>query len=212
MNRAGFKKVLVVVVAIVGLGFCAMPASACWGCHHGCCGGWHGSYCGCGWSGCGYGWGGYGCGGCAYGCGCGYGSGYGWSGYTDGSSCCGTSAAYSGISPATYASTGTLGGALASGASSASPDSEAVILTVSVPEDAKVTINGALTKSTGGQRRFVSYNLRPGLTYSYTVKAEIVRDGKIVPEEQTVVLTGGTQRSMAFEFNAPSDERLASTK
>ena len=50
------------------------------------------------------------------------------------------------------------------------------LLTVWVPEEAKVTINGRLTKSTGSRRQFVSYGLKPGLSYKYEVKAEIVRE------------------------------------
>ena len=49
---------------------------------------------------------------------------------------------------------------------------ESGLLTVWVPYDAKVTINGLLTKSTGSKRHFVSYGLRPGYTYKYEVKAE----------------------------------------
>ena len=75
------------------------------------------------------------------------------------------------------------------------------ILTVWVPNDAKVTINGKLTKSTGSKRRFVSYGLRPGYTYEYKVKAEVVREGKLVNEEQTVSLTAGAQNGVAFGFN-----------
>ena len=64
-----------------------------------------------------------------------------------------------------------------------------------------MTINGLLTKSTGSKRHFVSYGLRPGYTYKYEVKAEIVREGKIVTEEQTVSLTAGEQSGVAFGFN-----------
>ena len=76
-------------------------------------------------------------------------------------------------------------------------------LTVWVPNEAKVTINGMLTKSTGSKRHFVSYGLRPGYTYKYVVKAEIVREGKIVTEEQTVSLTAGDRGGVAFGFNIP---------
>jgi uncharacterized protein (TIGR03000 family) len=78
---------------------------------------------------------------------------------------------------------------------------ETGVLTVWVPNEAKVTINGMLTKSTGSKRHFVSYGLRPGYTYKYVVKAEIVREGKIVTEEQTVALTAGDRNGVAFGFN-----------
>jgi len=82
-------------------------------------------------------------------------------------------------------------------------------LTVWVPNEAKVTINGMLTKSTGSKRHFVSYGLRPGYSYKYVVKAEIVREGKIVTEEQTVALAAGDRSGVAFGFNVP--EGLASS-
>jgi uncharacterized protein (TIGR03000 family) len=47
------------------------------------------------------------------------------------------------------------------------------LLTVWVPYDAKVTINGMPTKSTGSRRQFVSYGLKPGYTYTYDVTASI---------------------------------------
>jgi len=78
---------------------------------------------------------------------------------------------------------------------------DSAILTAWVPYEAKVTINGMLTKSTGSKRHFVSYGLRPGYTYKYVVKAEIVREGKIVTEEQTVALTAGDRNGVAFGFN-----------
>jgi uncharacterized protein (TIGR03000 family) len=77
------------------------------------------------------------------------------------------------------------------------------ILTVWVPNEAKVTINGMLTKSTGSKRRFVSYGLNSGYTYKYVVKAEIVREGKVIKEEQTVSLSAGERGGVAFGFNIP---------
>ncbi len=52
------------------------------------------------------------------------------------------------------------------------------LLTIWVPHEAKVTINGMQTKSTGSRRQFVSYGLRPGFSYSYEVVAKVVREGK----------------------------------
>jgi uncharacterized protein (TIGR03000 family) len=50
---------------------------------------------------------------------------------------------------------------------------DSCLLTVWVPYDAKVTINGHPTKSTGSRRQFVSYGLRPGYTYTYEVTASL---------------------------------------
>ncbi len=50
------------------------------------------------------------------------------------------------------------------------------LLTVWVPYDATVTINGIKTKSTGSRRQFVSYGLKPGYAYSYEITAEIAQE------------------------------------
>ena len=83
------------------------------------------------------------------------------------------------------------------------------VLTVWVPFNAKVTINGLVTKSTGSKRQFVSYGLRHGETYKYDVKAEIVRDGKIQSESQSISLAAGEHEAVAFGFNTVSSETLA---
>jgi uncharacterized protein (TIGR03000 family) len=77
---------------------------------------------------------------------------------------------------------------------------ESGVLTVWVPNDAKVTINGLLTKSTGSKRQFVSYGLLPGYSYRYVVKAEVVFNGKVYEESNTVSLSGGERGGVAFGF------------
>ena len=59
---------------------------------------------------------------------------------------------------------------------------------------------------------FISYGLRAGSTCNYTIKAEIVRDGKIVPQEQTVSLTAGGQRDVAFGFSNPGSGGFAASE
>ncbi|MBN2023730.1 MAG: TIGR03000 domain-containing protein [Pirellulales bacterium] len=75
------------------------------------------------------------------------------------------------------------------------------LLTIWVPAKAKVFINGVETKSIGSRRRYVSYGLEPGLTYKYEVRAELVRDGRIAEETQTVYLMAGDSEGVAFGFN-----------
>ena len=77
------------------------------------------------------------------------------------------------------------------------------------PADAKVTINGLSTKSTGAQREYASYGLKPGLRYRYEIRAEVVRDGKVIEREQTVFLTAGAQEAVAFRFEPQPDEAIA---
>jgi uncharacterized protein (TIGR03000 family) len=131
---------------------------------------------GCGYGGCGYGGCGYGGWGCGYG-GWGYG-GWGYGGYLAGSS---------------------------GGYSSPVVPSTDVVLTVSVPADAKVFVNDQPTRSTGERRQYTSTGLQPAAVYAYRVRAEFVRDGKPVSEEKTVQLTAGQTSSLAFSA-APKAE------
>jgi uncharacterized protein (TIGR03000 family) len=84
------------------------------------------------------------------------------------------------------------------------------VLTVWVPYDAKVTVNGYLTKSSGSRRQFVSYGLQPGMTYKYVVKAEVIRSGQIVEDVRTISLTAGQITAVAFGFNSAPTEQMAS--
>ncbi len=85
------------------------------------------------------------------------------------------------------------------------------LLTVWVPAAARVTINGLETKTSGSRRQYVSHGLKSGLTYKYVVRAEIVRDGKLVAETKTVQLTAGGREGLAFGFNPSMDEGLVSS-
>ena len=85
------------------------------------------------------------------------------------------------------------------------------LLIVWVPYDAKVIINGLLTHSKGSRRQYVSYGLKPGFSYKYEIRAEAVRDGQLVEEVRTVVLTAGVRESVAFGFNPQLNEELASS-
>ena len=88
------------------------------------------------------------------------------------------------------------------------------LLTVWVPYDAKVSVNGMATNSTGSRRQYVSYGLKPGFSYTYEIKAEVVRDGAdgkptIVEDVRTITLTAGQKTSVAFGFNVTPGQDLA---
>ncbi|MBN2476647.1 MAG: TIGR03000 domain-containing protein [Pirellulales bacterium] len=83
------------------------------------------------------------------------------------------------------------------------------LLTIYVPNDAKVTVNGLLTQSRGSRRQYVSYGLKPGFNYKYEVQAEVIRDGRPVVESRTVMLTAGDRQVVAFGFNPNLVEGLA---
>jgi len=83
------------------------------------------------------------------------------------------------------------------------------LLTIWVPADATVTINGLQTKSEGSKREYVSFGLVPGLSYKYVVRAEIMRDGEPIEETKEVTLTAGATSGVAFGFNAGPTEQIA---
>jgi uncharacterized protein (TIGR03000 family) len=89
---------------------------------------------------------------------------------------------------------------------------ESGILTVWVPADAKVTINGLDTKSTGSRRQFVSYGLKSGLAYKYVVKAQVIRNGQAQEDTRTITLTAGQATTVPFPFNVVAQQQVASAQ
>lgn len=83
-------------------------------------------------------------------------------------------------------------------------------ITIWVPFDAKVLVNGLETKSTGSRRRYVSHGLVDGYRYKYEIVARIERDGQTREEKETVILSAGSDASVAFGFTKPEAE-LAQT-
>jgi uncharacterized protein (TIGR03000 family) len=186
-----------------------LPDRGCRGCRGccGCCGGCYGG--GCYGGGC-YG-GGYGGGCMGYGGGCmGYGGGYGGGCMGYGGGCYGGGCYGGGYGGGCYG--GGYGGGMMMGGGmimqgTVQPAGEkapkpkekrdeslapapAVIL-VSLPTDAKLLIDNEATSSTGTSRVFQSPTLNPGKEYQYTLKAEVVRDGKSVKAEQVVTVKAG---------------------
>ncbi len=76
------------------------------------------------------------------------------------------------------------------------------LLTVSVPAEAKVFVNGRATRSTGERRSYVSRGLSRGSDYTYEVRAEIQRDGETVRETKIVNMRAGQDAQVAFNFEA----------
>jgi uncharacterized protein (TIGR03000 family) len=76
------------------------------------------------------------------------------------------------------------------------------ILTVRLPEDAKLYVNGQLTRSTGSSRRFVSTNLTAGNRYPYDLRAVIERDGREETRTKNVRLVAGDKAHVEFDFAA----------
>ena len=85
-------------------------------------------------------------------------------------------------------------------------------LTVVVPFDAKVYINGKETHSTGSRRQYVSYGLEPGMSYKYVVKVQVVRNGELQEDSKTETLAAGDIKGVAFGFNPSTAEVAGPTR
>ena len=64
-------------------------------------------------------------------------------------------------------------------------------LVVTVPADTRLTIDGEATLSTSTERVFVTPELNPGREYHYTLKAEVVKDGKSAMIEKVITVKAG---------------------
>lgn len=73
-------------------------------------------------------------------------------------------------------------------------------LFVTLPAEAKLTIDGDATTSVSTERVFVSPTLEAGKTYTYTLQAEFARDGKaVVVSKDVKVSAGATVNVSLFE-------------
>jgi uncharacterized protein (TIGR03000 family) len=84
-----------------------------------------------------------------------------------------------------------------------------VNLTVTVPGDATVFVNGAKTTTKGEIRSFVSRGLTAGKSYTFNIRADVVRDGKPVSETKTVRVVAGGSTQLAFDMSTPAHENVA---
>ena len=69
---------------------------------------------------------------------------------------------------------------------------------VSLPACATLTIDGAATTSTASERAFESPVLQAGKDFHYTLKAQIVRDGKSVVVSKEVTVRAGEETRVAM--------------
>lgn len=137
---------------------------------------------------CGGGCGGGGCGSGCYSGGCGGGGCYGGGCATGG---CATGGCAGGVCA--------LPGA---GGYAAAPTAPAY-LTVSLPADARLLIDDRATNSTSETRSFVTPALETGREYTYTLKAQVVRDGKAVVVSKEVTVKPGQETSVTLTL--PTD-------
>ena len=91
--------------------------------------------------------------------------------------------------------------------SAGTPSQEATAsLTVIVPADAEVFLDGDPTTETGTDRRFVTPPLTVGGRDSYTIRARWTQGGKAVDQSRNVPITGGADVRVDFTMPAPGEE------
>jgi uncharacterized protein (TIGR03000 family) len=79
------------------------------------------------------------------------------------------------------------------------------LITVNVPADAKVFVDGSVTVSTSTVRVFSTPELRPGAVYYYTFSAEVVRNGKSFTATERVAVETGSNPTITLDpLSAPS--------
>lgn len=71
-------------------------------------------------------------------------------------------------------------------------------ITIDVPADAKLYIDGQLMKSGSTRRVFQTPQLRNGQLYFYDVRVEVVRNGQTLTQNERVILRPGQESTASF--------------
>lgn len=118
----------------------------------------------------------------------------------------GSSGGSSGGNHSNGSSGGTSGGQSTDGSTSgqgaSTSRSSAVLLTVIVPAEAKLFIEGQPTHLTGSRREFLSPRLESGRQYIYTLKAEVERGGQKVSGTEEFPVKAGDHATVEFGASA----------
>ncbi len=77
------------------------------------------------------------------------------------------------------------------------------VLSLVLPSEAKVYINGQLTKTTGTRRSYKSRKLVEDRDYKYQVEAVLVRNGKKIVRTKLVNLRRGHDQTVSINFEEP---------
>jgi uncharacterized protein (TIGR03000 family) len=73
-------------------------------------------------------------------------------------------------------------------------------IVVSLPNDARLTVDGNATSSTSERRTLVTPVLQMGQDYVYTLSAEFVSNGQTLTQTQQVTVRGGQTSTVQFNF------------
>ncbi len=89
----------------------------------------------------------------------------------------------------------------------ASVDPTTAVIVVSLPADAKLTIDDQPTTSTSDHRVFVSPSLTAGKDFTYTLKAEIAVNGKPTVVSKVVTVRAGEESQVTLDAPTGVAER-----
>jgi uncharacterized protein (TIGR03000 family) len=81
-------------------------------------------------------------------------------------------------------------------------------VTVRLPEDARLFIDGVACPLTTDTRSFDTPNLEPGKPYHYTLRAEATRDSKKISQSRQILVQAG--KSVEVNFTNLDRVRTAS--
>jgi uncharacterized protein (TIGR03000 family) len=71
-------------------------------------------------------------------------------------------------------------------------------LVVKLPEDARLFVDDDPCPLTSARRAFDTPQLQPGVTYQYTIRAELTRDGRAVKASKRVLVRAGEETIVEF--------------
>ncbi|MCI0377955.1 MAG: TIGR03000 domain-containing protein [Gemmataceae bacterium] len=75
-------------------------------------------------------------------------------------------------------------------------------IVVTLPADASLTVDGNATTSTTERRTFITPELETSADYVYTLRAEIVREGRSIVQTQQITVRGGQTTEVPFNLSA----------
>jgi uncharacterized protein (TIGR03000 family) len=73
-------------------------------------------------------------------------------------------------------------------------------IVVTLPVEAKLTVDGAATTSTDSVRVFTSPTLEQNKTFFYTLNGELVRDGQVLKTSQRIAVRAGEETRVELQF------------
>lgn len=94
------------------------------------------------------------------------------------------------------------------GAAAAAEEAATATLVVRLPADARLTVDGAPTRSTKATRWLVTPPLAPGKDFRYTLRAEFVRGDSTVTVTRVVAVRAGRRTEVSLEPPPAAAERV----